>query len=231
MISIAIDGPSGAGKSTIARRVAAALGFVYVDTGALYRAIGLFAHENGIPDTDEAALAPRLPELRVELAYRDGVQRIFLNGRDVSEEIRRPEMSMAASNVSALPAVRAFLLDLQRQMAQRCNVIMDGRDIGTVVLPGADLKLYLTASAEDRALRRHKDFAEQGEAVTYEEVLADINKRDYNDTHREIAPLRQAEGAVLLDTTGNELEQSVALVEETIRQRLGLGNTILGADS
>lgn len=220
MISVAIDGPSGAGKSSIARRVAARLGYTYVDTGALYRAIGLFAHRNGIDDTDEAALAPRLGEIKVELFYRDGKQHVVLNGEDVSEDIRKPEMSMAASNVSALPAVRAFLLDLQRQMARNYNVIMDGRDIGTVVLPHADVKIFLTASAEDRAMRRYKEFLGRGENISYEEVLEDINRRDYNDSHREIAPLRPAEDAILLDTTGNTLEQSLDLVERTIRERL-----------
>ena len=220
MISVAIDGPSGAGKSSIARRVAARLGYTYVDTGALYRAIGLFAHRHGIDDTDEAALAPRLGEIKVELFYRDGKQHVVLNGEDVSEDIRKPEMSMAASNVSALPAVRAFLLDLQRQMARNYNVIMDGRDIGTVVLPHADVKIFLTASAEDRAMRRYKEFLGRGENISYEEVLEEINRRDYNDSHREIAPLRPAEDAILLDTTGNTLEQSLDLVERTIRERL-----------
>jgi len=220
MISVAIDGPSGAGKSSIARRVAARLGYTYVDTGALYRAIGLFAHRHGIDDTDEAALAPRLGEIKVELFYRDGKQHVVLNGEDESEDIRKPEMSMAASNVSALPAVRAFLLDLQRQMARNYNVIMDGRDIGTVVLPHADVKIFLTASAEDRAMRRYKEFLGRGENISYEEVLEEINRRDYNDSHREIAPLRPAEDAILLDTTGNTLEQSLDLVERTIRERL-----------
>ena len=222
MISIAIDGPAGAGKSTIARKAAQELGFIYVDTGALYRAIGLFAHENGIADTDEQALTARLEEINIELAYRDGQQLIFLNGRDVSEEIRRPQMSMAASNVSALPAVRDFLLDLQREMAQRYNVIMDGRDIGTVVLPGADLKIFLTADVEERAMRRYIEFTTKGEGVRYEEVLEDIKRRDENDSRRAAAPLRCADDAVLLDTTGNELEESIALVLKTIRKR-GIG--------
>jgi len=220
MKSIAIDGPSGAGKSTISRKAAAELGFVYVDTGALYRAIGLFAHENNIPDTDERALAPRLREIEIELAYKDGRQYIFLNGRDVSEDIRRPEMSMAASNVSALPAVRAFLLDLQRIMAKKYNVIMDGRDIGTVVLPDADIKIYLTAAPEDRARRRYDEFIEKGEIIEYSAVLDDMTRRDYNDSNREIAPLRRAEDAILLDTTGNTLEQSIALVLDTIKRGL-----------
>ena len=222
MISIAIDGPAGAGKSTIAQRTAKELGFIYVDTGALYRAIGLFAHENGIPDTDESALAPRLGEIKVELAFEDGHQLIFLNGRDVSKDIRSPQMGMAASNVSALPAVRAFLLGLQREMAEKYNVIMDGRDIGTVVLPGADLKIFLTATPEDRAMRRYMEFVTRGERVRYEEVLRDLKIRDENDSNRAAAPLKCADDAVLLDTTGNELEESIALVLKTIRER-GVG--------
>ena len=222
MISVAIDGPAGAGKSTIARSAAQELGFIYVDTGALYRAIGLFAHENGIADTDEQALVSRLGEINIELDYRDGQQLIFLNGRDVSEEIRRPQMSMAASNVSALPGVRDFLLDLQREMARRYNVIMDGRDIGTVVLPGADLKIFLTADVEERAMRRYIEFTTKGEGVRYEEVLEDIKRRDENDSRRAAAPLRCADDAILLDTTGNELEDSIALVIKTIRER-GIG--------
>lgn len=219
MKSIAIDGPAGAGKSTIAQMAAKKLGFIYVDTGALYRAIGLFAHENGIPDTDEAALAARLREIEVELDYRDGRQHIFLNGRDVSEDIRRPQMGMAASNVSAMPAVRDFLLDMQRVMAQKYNVIMDGRDIGTVVLPDADLKIFLTASPEDRATRRYNDFVAKGEKVLYEDVLEDIKRRDQNDMERAAAPLKRASDAVLVDTTGQGLEESVELVLKTIRER------------
>ena len=222
MISIAIDGPAGAGKSTISRSVAQQLQFIHVDTGALYRAIGLFAHENGIADTDEQALASRFGQIHIELEYRDRQQRIFLNGRDVSEDIRKPEMSMAASNASALPAVRNFLLGLQREMAEKYNVVMDGRDIGTVVLPDADLKIFLTAAVEDRAMRRYKEFVTNGERVRYEDVLEDIKIRDENDTNRATAPLRCAENAVLLDTTGNELQQSIELVLRTIRER-GIG--------
>ena len=219
MISIAIDGPSGAGKSTIACKVAQELGFIHVDTGALYRAIGLFAHQNGIPDREEAALAPRLGEIEIALDHRGGEQIIFLNGQDVSEEIRRPEISMAASNVSALPAVRAFLLDLQREMAKKYNVIMDGRDIGTVVLPEADVKIFLTATPEDRAMRRYLELVSTGEQVRYEQVLTELKRRDKNDSERAAAPLKQAEDAVLLDTTGNEFEKSVALIVKTIRER------------
>jgi len=195
------------------------LGFIYVDTGALYRAIGLFAHENGIPDTDETALAARLSEIEVELDYRDGRQHIFLNGRDVSEDIRRPQMGMAASNVSAMPAVRDFLLDMQRAMARKHNVIMDGRDIGTVVLPDADLKIFLTATPEDRARRRYNDFVAKGEKVLYEDVLVDIKQRDQNDMARAAAPLKCAGDAVLVDTTGQGLEESLELVLKTIRKR------------
>ncbi|MCL2580466.1 MAG: (d)CMP kinase [Oscillospiraceae bacterium] len=222
MPSIAIDGPSGAGKSTIARSAAAQLGFIHVDTGALYRAIGLFAHRAGISDRDEAALSAHFSEIQVELDHRGEEQAIFLNGEDVSEEIRKPEISMAASNVSALPAVRAFLLDLQREMAVKYSVIMDGRDIGTVVLPNADLKIFLTATSEDRAMRRYLELVTFGEKVRYEEVLADLKRRDKNDSERAAAPLKQADDAILLDTTGNEMEESVLLVIKTIRER-GVG--------
>lgn len=220
MISIAIDGPSGAGKSTIARQAAQQLKYLYLDTGALYRTIGLFAHENGVPDDNEEALAPRLSEIDIQLCYQEGEQRVLLCGRDVSEEIRRPEMGMAASHVSALPAVRDFLLELQRSIARSNNVIMDGRDIGTVVLPRADVKLYLTASPEARARRRLADFAAKGENISLEQVLEDINQRDYNDTHRKIAPLRQAEDAILLDTSEIGLEESIALVLRTVAECL-----------
>ncbi len=218
MKAIAIDGPSGAGKSTLARRLAADLGFIYVDTGALYRAVGLFAKQHGIPYRDEAALAPRLDEIEMELVWRGGEQRVLLNERDVSDDIRAADMGMAASDVSALPAVRAFLLETQRGMARRQNVIMDGRDIGTVVLPQADLKIFLTATPEDRARRRLADFAARGDSTTYEEVLADIRRRDAQDTGRAIAPLRQAEDAVRVDTTGLRFEQSLARLTALCRE-------------
>lgn len=216
MISVAIDGPAGAGKSTISRAAAKKLGYIYVDTGALYRAIGLFAHENGIPDTDASALAPRLKDISLSISYVDGEQRVFMNGRDVSLDIRVPEMGMAASNVSAIPEVRAFLLDLQRDMAKRDNVIMDGRDIGTVVLPDATVKIFLTASPEDRARRRYDEHIAKGQNVSYNDILEDMLKRDYNDSHRAIAPLKQAEGAVLIDTTDFSLEKSIQLVTDAI---------------
>lgn len=219
-VAVAIDGPSGAGKSTIARILAADLGFVYVDTGALYRTVGLAVLGAGLDVHDEAAVIPLLSTLQVSLGYRDGVQRVFLNGEDVSDRIRTPEVSMAASAVSALPAVRRFLFDLQQDTARRQNVIMDGRDIGTVVLPFAKVKIFLTASAEDRAQRRFEELCEKGVTTTYEEVLADMKQRDYNDSHRAAAPLRPAEDAVMVDTSGNTLEQSVALLKSLVEERL-----------
>lgn len=218
MISVAIDGPAGAGKSTISRAAAKRLGYIYVDTGALYRAIGLFAHENGILDTDADALEPRLGEINLSISYVDGEQHVFMNGRDVSRDIRRPEMGMAASNVSAIPAVRAFLLDLQRDLAKRDNVVMDGRDIGTVVLPGATVKLFLTASPEERARRRYDEHIAKGQNVSYNDILKDLLKRDHNDSSRAIAPLKQADDAILLDTTGFTFEESVELVIKTITE-------------
>lgn len=216
MISVAIDGPTGAGKSTIARAAAKELGYIYVDTGALYRAIGLYAMEHGISPSDREAVAPVLPRIELGIAYVGGEQHVFMNGRDVSEDIRRPEMGMAASDISAIPDVRAFLLDLQRDMAQKHDVVMDGRDIGTVVLPDADVKIFLTAAAEDRARRRYEEHIGKGQNISYDEVLDALKKRDYNDEHRAIAPLKKAEDAVLLDTTGFELETSIKKVIDII---------------
>lgn len=220
MISVAIDGPSGAGKSTIARAVARELGFLYIDTGALYRSIGFFVLESGRDPRKKEDVEACLSGIRLELRHVDGIQRVFLNEQDVSEKIRTPAVSMAASQVSAVPEVRAFLLELQRSMARENNVIMDGRDIGTVVLPDAGLKIFLTAAPEDRARRRFEELAAKGEAVTYEEVLRDVVQRDYNDTHRDISPLRQAADAVLADTTGFPLERSVALIRSLVEERL-----------
>ena len=211
-VNIAIDGPSGAGKSTIARAVAKALGMLYVDTGAMYRAIGLYAFENGIAPRDAAALGRALADIDIKLAYEGGAQRVFLNGRDVSEAIRRHEISAYASDVSALPAVRAFLLDLQRDMAKTHSVIMDGRDIGTVILPHADIKIFLTAAAEDRARRRFDELCAKGETVSYERVLEDVRVRDHNDETRAAAPLRPAPDAEIIDTTGNTLDESIELI-------------------
>lgn len=220
MISVAIDGPSGAGKSTIARAVAKELGFLYIDTGALYRSIGFFVLESGKDPRRREDVEGCLPGIQLELRHVDGIQRVFLNGEDVSEKIRTPAVSMAASQVSAVPEVRAFLLELQRSMARENNVIMDGRDIGTVVLPDAGLKIFLTAAPEDRARRRFEELTTRGETVTYEEVLRDVIQRDYNDTHRDISPLRQAADAVLADTTGFPLEKSVALIRSLVEERL-----------
>lgn len=219
-INIAIDGPAGAGKSTLAKGVAAKLNYIYVDTGALYRSLALFAKEMNIDCSDEKAVAEIIPKAAVELKFIDGAQRVFLNGNDVSEKIRTSEISMGASAISALPIVREFLFGLQRKIARENNVIMDGRDIGTVVLPDADVKIFLTASPEERAQRRYKELIEKGEKIEYQDVLDDVNARDYNDTHREIAPLKQADDAILFDTTGMTLEQSVAAIFDIINEKL-----------
>lgn len=215
-VAVAIDGPVGAGKSTIARAAAKRLGFVYCDTGALYRAVGLYCLRNGTDLKNGADIAARLPEISLELRLVEGTQRVYLNGENVSEEIRLPEISMAASAVSAVPEVRAALLDLQRSMAETNSVIMDGRDIGTVVLPNADVKIFLTARPEVRAKRRYDELVKKGVETTFEDVLNDLNTRDYNDSHRAAAPLKQAEDAVLADTSELDFEQSVALVCEII---------------
>ena len=217
MISVAIDGPAGVGKSTAAKAVARKLNYIYVDTGALYRAIGLFATEHNIKTTDGEAIEARLREIKLALKYVSGEQRVFLNGRDVSQDIRKPEMGMAASNVSAIPAVRDFLLDLQRDMAACQNVIMDGRDIGTVVLPDARVKIYLTASAEARAKRRFEEHVAKGEKVSYNNILSEIERRDYNDMNRGIAPLKQADDAVLVDNTGWTCEETADNILKIIR--------------
>lgn len=218
MISIAIDGPSGAGKSTLARRLSAHYGYVYVDTGAMYRTIGLFALQQGVPPQDEAGVTALLPHIELDLRYLDGMQHMFLNNADVTDLIRTPEVSMAASGVSAHVSVRAFLLESQRLLAQKSNVIMDGRDIGTVVLPHATVKIFLTADVTARAQRRYQELLEKGETVSYEEVLKDVKQRDYNDSHREAAPLKAASDAVLVDTTECSFEQSFTLLCETIER-------------
>ncbi|MBE6898626.1 MAG: (d)CMP kinase [Ruminococcaceae bacterium] len=221
MFAIAIDGPAGAGKSTIARKVAAELSIIYVDTGAMYRAIGAYAIRKGVDTKNAPAVAALLPEISLELTYSEEQgQRIFLNGEDVSSEIRLPEMGMAASNVSAIPEVRAFLLEQQRGMAKRQSVIMDGRDIGTVVLPDAEVKIFLTASAEERARRRWKEFSEKGLPDTYEEILADVIRRDEQDMNRPIAPLKQADDAILLDSTALNFAETVEKVKEIIKERV-----------
>lgn len=222
-ISIAIDGPSGAGKSTLARSAAAKLGYLYVDTGAIYRTIGCYAHRKGIDPKDEPAVKAELPQIHVGLTYgEDGLQHMLLNGQDVTKEIRLPEISLCASAVSAHPSVRAFLLEMQRELARTHNVIMDGRDIGTVVLPDAEVKIFLTASAQVRAERRCRELVERGTPQPFEEVLRDIEDRDFRDTHREAAPLRQAEGAALLDTSALDFQQSLEALLGMIRERTGL---------
>lgn len=218
-ISVAIDGPSGAGKSTVARAVAARMGYVYVDTGAMYRAIGLAVYRRGITGEDTAGIIASLPTVDISLAYQDGMQHVLLNGEDVSEAIRTPEISQYASKVSAVPEVRRFLLDVQRDMAKNSNILMDGRDIGTVILPDAPVKIFLTASAKTRAERRYRELKEKGQQVTLEGVLADIQARDRQDTTRAVAPLRQADDAVLLDTSALDLEQSIAAVLRIIREK------------
>lgn len=217
MINVAIDGPAGAGKSTIAKAAAKALGYIYVDTGALYRTVALGAVRAGVLESDNG-IAALLPNLHVELKFVDGSQHVYLNGEDVSDLIRTPEISMGASKVSAVPAVRAFLLDLQRDLAKKNNVIMDGRDIATVVLPDAQVKIFLSATPECRARRRYKELVEKGQTVTYEDVLADVNRRDYQDSHREIAPLKPSADSIMADTSELDLQQSTDLIINIIRE-------------
>ena len=220
---IAIDGPSGAGKSTLAKALAAQLGFLYVDTGAIYRTVGLYVARQGGDCADPRQVLPRLPEIQITLRHgEDGLQHMFLGEEDVTQAIRANEVSRYASQVSAHPQVRAFLLDMQRDFARRYHVIMDGRDIGTVVLPQADLKIFLTASVEKRAIRRHKELVEKGEAPSLETIREQIAQRDWADTHRETAPLRQAEDAVVVDTSDLTLEESLAALRTLVKERLGL---------
>lgn len=222
MISIAIDGPSGAGKSTISRKAAEIFGFIYVDTGAIYRTIGLASKIRGISLDDKAAVMEMLTKLNIELKYNEsGEQHMYLDGKDVSRDIRLPEVSMLASKVSAIPEVRAFLVDMQRDMAKKYDVIMDGRDIGTVILPDADLKIFLTADVNDRAQRRYEELRTKGMIKPFDEVLAEMKQRDEQDTLRAAAPLKAAEDAVILDTSGNTLEQSIAEVCRLIADRTG----------
>ena len=221
--SIAIDGPSGAGKSTLARVTAEKFGFLYVDTGAIYSTVGLSILRAGVDPKDGAAVAARLPEMRIELAHAaDGLQHMYLNGEDVTEQIRTPEVSMAASAVGAHAAVRAFLMDLQRNLAKSHSVVMDGRDIGTVVLPDADVKVFLTASAQERAWRRTLELSQRGAPKPYEEVLAELERRDRDDVSRDAAPLRQAEDAVRLDNSQLTFQETVEALEQIIRERTAL---------
>lgn len=219
MINVAIDGPAGAGKSTIAKAAAKELGFIYVDTGALYRAVAYNAVKNGVID-DEQGIISMLDDTKVELKYVEGVQSVYLNGEDVSGFIRTPEISMGASKVSAIPQVREFLLNLQREIAKTNNVIMDGRDIATVVLPKAEVKIFLFASPECRAERRYKELVEKGENVSFDDVLKDVNQRDYQDSHREIAPLKPSEESIMADTSELTLQESIDLIVNTIKEKI-----------
>lgn len=218
MLNIAIDGPSGAGKSSVAKAIAAKEKILYLDTGALYRSIGLFALQNGVDTTNEEKVSALLPDIRIDLEFIDGTQHVFLNGADVSSEIRTQPVAMAASNVSALPPVRKFLLGLQRDIASKNDCIMDGRDIGTVILPNASLKVFLTASAEERAKRRVGELGEKGIQADYETVLKEIIERDYNDSHREIAPLKPADDSRIVDSTDLSLDEVVNTILSMIEE-------------
>ena len=219
MIQIAIDGPGGAGKSTLSKAIAAKLGIVYVDTGALYRTVGYYVRSKEIDPRDAVAVGACLPDISIEVRYVDGAQRVYLNGEDLGDKIRTPEMSMYASAVSAIPAVRAFLLETQKDIARKNSVIMDGRDIGTVILPNADVKIFLTASAECRARRRYDELIAKGQTVNYEDVLREMNERDTADSTREIAPAQAAADATVFDNTGMTLEQSVDAIIQIIQEK------------
>lgn len=220
--NIAIDGPSGAGKSTAAKQIAKNLGFVYVDTGALYRSIGYFVLRNGKNPADPADVVPMLKNLSLSFHDVAGEQRVLVNGEDVSDHIRTPEVSMAAAAVSPIPEVRAFLMNTQREIAQKENIVMDGRDVGTVILPDADLKIFLTASEEVRAKRRFSELSAKGFDGTYESVLADVHQRDYKDTHRSVSPLKKADDALLFDNSDYDEEKTVLLITNLIRKKLKL---------
>ncbi len=219
-VNIAIDGPAGAGKSTLARKAAEKLGYIYVDTGALYRTVGLFSIRKGFDTKDDEKVESTLKDIDIKLGFTDEGQRVYLNGEDVSEDIRTPEASMGASNVSAIPVVREFLFDLQKQIAKENDCLMDGRDIGTVVLPDAQVKIFLTASPETRAKRRYDELVAKGSEVTYQEVLDDLIKRDYQDTHREIAPLKAADDAVVLDTSAFSFDESLNAILSVVADKL-----------
>ena len=224
-MKIAIDGPSGSGKSTVAKAVAKALGIIYVDTGALYRTVGLYVKEKGVAKADKAGIVACLPEIEIELRYEDGKQLVLLNGENPKDKIRTPEISMYASAVSAIPEVREFLLMTQKNIAAKNSVIMDGRDIGTVIMPDADVKIFMSASSECRARRRFDELIAKGEKVTFEAVLSDMEKRDEYDRKRDIAPATAAPDAILYDNTGIDIEQNVANVLEIINNKIEAGKT------
>ena len=219
--AVAVDGPSGAGKSTLAKAIAKEMNIIYVDTGAMYRCIGLYMYRNGIGSKDATKVIKALPQVHIEMRYEDGLQHMILNGQDVTEEIRLPEMSMYASNVSAIPEVRTFLLETQRAFARENSVIMDGRDIGTVVLPDAQVKIFLYADVEVRARRRFLELEQRGTCVPYEEVLKDMEQRDYNDTHRKIAPLQPAVDSIMIDTSRLSFRESLELLLDVVRGSIG----------
>lgn len=221
--AVAIDGPGGAGKSTIARTVARELGILYVDTGAIYRTVGYHVYLRGQDPKDHAAVIALLDDTNIEMAYgADGLQRMYLNGEDVTDKIRLPEMSMYASHVSTIPEVRAFLMDMQRTCARKNSVVMDGRDIGTVVLPDAQVKIFLTADVEERARRRYKELIERGTPTDFEKLLEEIKQRDYQDSNRAAAPLRPAEDSVVVDTTSLDFAHSCRKILEIIKERVGI---------
>jgi cytidylate kinase len=221
MIRIAIDGPSGAGKSTLAKSLAKKLGIIYVDTGALYRTVGWYVKQQNVDPKDAAGVAALLPEIKIGLKYENGSQSVYLNGECLGEKIRLPEISMYASAVSAIPAVRAFLLDTQKKVARENSVVMDGRDIGTVIMPDADVKIFLCATDEDRARRRYEELTEKGRKVNYEDVLREMRERDANDRGRDIAPAVPATDAILLDNSGFTSEMSLDAALKIINERLG----------
>ena len=220
--SVAIDGPAGAGKSTLARKLAEKLGFLYVDTGAIYRTVALKVLWEKADPADPAQVVPLLEGLEIHMGYEDGVQKMYLEGEDVSGAIRRHKVSGAASQVSAIPEVRSFLLEFQRKLARESSVVMDGRDIGTVVLPNADVKIFLTAAPEARARRRLLELEQRGETANFDTILRDIKERDYQDEHRPIAPLKQAADAALLDTTDLDLGQSMSCLLALVKEKIGL---------
>lgn len=219
-IAIALDGPSGAGKSTVGRAVAAKLSYIYVDTGAIYRSIGLYIRRRGIAGNDSAAIIAALPDIHITLSCQKGAQYVILNGETIADQIRTQEIAQYASDVSAIPEVRQFLLDLQRNIANTENVLMDGRDIGTVVLPDAQIKIFLTASVEKRAERRYKELLARGQSAQLEQIQQEIAMRDQQDMNRTVAPLRQADDAVLLDTSALTLEESIAAVLRIVSEKL-----------